>query len=828
MLTDIHVEVLLVFLFNIVYDVASERTVNHAHSDVGGQMDLPCSYEVIVREDTPVGEVIFTFPRKQSDAIGSTTSTSETSIYRNSSLNVQPVFESIRLTDGNKNERFRVESERGDISVLGYLDHDIDSEYVLQILLQSSQNKSHSTCIVKIILEDVEGWPPFYNETCAMPTREQRKGLNIPFSLSLGKSKVTTDFAALTIHPSHFKLDSNNDKCMLTLYKAVPTWSIIKNRIFKATDFKVTIESPVNLEVNPSLYFKKMDFPPHALYDEHWFNRTRLDGTPARPAALLKFDVTNIDTRISPVPVLVTAYVGTQKLVSYDIWIEYIGCPKGKYGILCDKPCMCKNDAECSVFNGACKCKAGWYGPACDIPKPVIEIFPKHQDVEYGIMAFLTCQTRNIPLPETIQEWRNMTSWSFNDGYLVYHSKAIKLGFSNFDRVIGISFLQIDIGITDEWTGRYQCKVTDKYNRVYVASATVSTVCPKNLFGRYCNMSCDCVTGSSISCDRYVGCVCNTGWTGRYCHIDTIQPTFYGCPKEVTKIITGDETKANVTWLAPTVDDNSDNVTILNNYTPGDVFYIGTTIVRYTAVDSANNTAYCRFKVKIINQGKLRWNLVVWSVIACLVFVIPCCVYLGYRYRLQLYLLLKVEVDDFDDGGDKDYDAFVLYSSKDGDFAEDIMKRLERNGKFKLLLHHRDFIAGKPILDNIEDSFDNSRAAILVISPNFLESGTCEHEARIALDNWINRRQKLIPIAKGNIEQGNHSQVIKRIVKFITYIPWPQNGSQKEEDRFWIELENALEKRVQKHSGMNLFRRALASLSRCRGRDYSRVPNHVI
>ncbi|XP_070538387.1 uncharacterized protein [Ptychodera flava] len=615
---------------------------------------------------------------------------------------------------------------------------------------------------------------------------------------------------------------------MLTFWKAVLAWYGIRGQHFPLSDFKVTFESSSGVKVNYSTYFKKSDFPPHAQYDEHWFNTTRVDGTPGRPTALLELDVTNIDTRMSPVLVHLTVYVGTKIIMSYDVWMEYIGCPEGKYGALCDKPCMCQNDAECSVFNGACKCKAGWYGPACDIPKPVIEIFTKHQDVEYGTMSFLTCQTRNIPLPEKLQEWRNMTSWSLNDEYLVYHSKAIKLGFYNLDNFIGTSHLQINVGMTDEWTGRYQCKVTDKYNHVYVASATISTVCPKNFFGRYCNMSCDCVLGSSTSCDRYLGCVCNTGWTGRHCHIDTTQPTIYGCPKEITKIITGDETKVNVTWLEPTVDDNSDNVTILNNYIPGDVFYIGTTIVRYTALDSANNTAYCHFKIKVINQEKLRVSLIVLSVIACLVFIIPLCVYLGYRYRLQLYLLLKVEVDDFDDGGDKDYDAFVLYSSKDGDFAEDIMKRLERNGKYKLLLHHRDFIAGKPIFDNIEDSFDNSRTAILVISPNFLESSTCEHEARIALDNWINRRQKLIPIAKGKIEQTNHPQVIKRIVRFITYIQWPENGSQKEEDRFWIELENAMEKRAQKHSEMNMFRRGLASLSRCRGRDYSRVPNHVI
>ncbi|XP_070538377.1 uncharacterized protein [Ptychodera flava] len=753
---------------------------------------LPCSFEVRIREDTPVGDVIFAF-------------------------------------SSHKNERFTVDSETGDISVQGYFDCDIDPEYILAIVIKNSKDESHTQCSLKVILEDVEGWPLYYNETCEMPTREPRQGLDIPIAFYIGKAKLPPEVFSPRIHYEDFKADSDNDKCKFSVFVPVRMRYTAVDVGFSVSDAEIKVKSSGDLEINTSVYLEKADFPPDALYDNRWFNRTDYGGTRALPHALLKVDFHNINTKNPSMPMHVTLYAAGKKLVSTELWIDYIGCPKGKYGTKCDKLCVCKNDADCSVFNGACKCKQGWYGPSCDIPKPVVEIFPKQLYVEFGTVALLTCKIHNVVLPEENNEWMNRISWSLNNEYLNHHSlNDTKDGFFIDEHTMGMSVLQIHGGVSEKTTGQYECEVTDKYNHVYVASTTVATVCPENVFGRHCNTSCDCVPGSSTSCDRYLGCICNTGWTGRNCHIDLVPPTFDECPEEITKVIRDEDTETDVTWLVPKVRDNSDNVTVQNNYTPGSGFKIGTTEVKYTAFDSANNTDTCQFKVKVMRQKKLHMGLIIGIPIACLVFVIPVCFYLGYRYRLQMYLLLTTDIDDFEDDGDKEYDAFMLYSSKDGDFAEDIMKRLERNGKYKLLLHHRDFIAGKAIFDNIEDSFDNSRSAILVISPKFLESCTCEHEARIALDNWINRRQKLIPIVKGNVEQANHSQVIKRIIKFITYIRWPENGSEEEIETFWTELENALDKNMQKQTRMGLFKKALAALLRCRGKGYTSVPNHVL
>ncbi|KAI8503552.1 Endothelial cell-specific molecule 1 [Branchiostoma belcheri] len=46
------------------------------------------------------------------------------------------------------------------------------------------------------------------------------------------------------------------------------------------------------------------------------------------------------------------------------------GCPEGRYGLYCDKRCVCKNRARCHGFNGACECRPGWRGRACDIRCP--------------------------------------------------------------------------------------------------------------------------------------------------------------------------------------------------------------------------------------------------------------------------------------------------------------------------------------------------------------------------------------------------------------------------------------------------------------------------
>ena len=71
------------------------------------------------------------------------------------------------------------------------------------------------------------------------------------------------------------------------------------------------------------------------------------------------------------------------------------------------------------------------------------------------------------------------------------------------------------------------------------------------------------------------------------------------------------------------------------------------------------------------------------------------------------------------------YDAFVLYSSVDDDrlwVHFKLVQELEKLYGFRLCIHHRDFLAGCDILDNIEQAIRSSRKVLVIMSENFLRS----------------------------------------------------------------------------------------------------------
>ena len=75
---------------------------------------------------------------------------------------------------------------------------------------------------------------------------------------------------------------------------------------------------------------------------------------------------------------------------------------------------------------------------------------------------------------------------------------------------------------------------------------------------------------------------------------------------------------------------------------------------------------------------------------------------------------------------EKLYDAFVSYAHEDSAWVLDsLLTRLEGPsnscGPCKLCLHQRDFVVGKPIIDNIIDSIAASRHTIIVLSNSFVQ-----------------------------------------------------------------------------------------------------------
>jgi hypothetical protein len=82
-----------------------------------------------------------------------------------------------------------------------------------------------------------------------------------------------------------------------------------------------------------------------------------------------------------------------------------------------------------------------------------------------------------------------------------------------------------------------------------------------------------------------------------FCLNDVIPPTFTNCPADIS--ITTALTSAPATWTAPTATDNCTTPSVSSNFSSGQTFPLGTTNVIYTAKDSANNIAQCRFSVTV-------------------------------------------------------------------------------------------------------------------------------------------------------------------------------------------------------------------------------------
>nr|QBP05243.1 toll-like receptor 22b [Boleophthalmus pectinirostris] len=79
------------------------------------------------------------------------------------------------------------------------------------------------------------------------------------------------------------------------------------------------------------------------------------------------------------------------------------------------------------------------------------------------------------------------------------------------------------------------------------------------------------------------------------------------------------------------------------------------------------------------------------------------------------------------------YDAFVSYNSRDEAWVcEELVPRLEQEQGWRLCLHHRDFLPGKPIVENIAEAVYRSRKTICVVSRWYLQSEWCSKELQLA------------------------------------------------------------------------------------------------
>ena len=167
-----------------------------------------------------------------------------------------------------------------------------------------------------------------------------------------------------------------------------------------------------------------------------------------------------------------------------------------------------------------------------------------------------------------------------------------------------------------------------------------------------------------------------------------------------------------------------------------------------------------------------------------------------FRYRwhikYKLFLLHRIYrpfpdiADDFE-MLQLQYHAYVAYNERDEAWVmNDLQPNMEEGPEpLRLCIKSRDFIPGHFLLDSINESIQQSRTeAILVLSPNFVDSEWCYHEMQMAQMRLLDDNlDVLVLVLLNEIPESKMTLSLRQILRSKDYIKWPKDRAGQ--NLFW-------------------------------------------
>lgn len=165
------------------------------------------------------------------------------------------------------------------------------------------------------------------------------------------------------------------------------------------------------------------------------------------------------------------------------------------------------------------------------------------------------------------------------------------------------------------------------------------------------------------------------------------------------------------------------------------------------------------------------------------IVVLALLLYMFLRFRQEITIILFTRFniiipcqtrENYDSV--KKYDAFVSYSSNEEEYVEQLFEDLEKLGdksgpSFKFCMHHRDFVPGRTIFDNVTLSVESSRHTIILLSNHFIKSEFCLYEFQEAFRQSImEKKRHLVIVMMEDIPEERLPRDLRRCVKTFTYI----------------------------------------------------------
>ncbi|XP_062591440.1 toll-like receptor 4 [Saccostrea cucullata] len=150
-------------------------------------------------------------------------------------------------------------------------------------------------------------------------------------------------------------------------------------------------------------------------------------------------------------------------------------------------------------------------------------------------------------------------------------------------------------------------------------------------------------------------------------------------------------------------------------------------------------------------------------------------------------------------GKEYHFDAFVSYAESDRQFVISLVKFLEDQTNLRLCIHHRDFIPGTGIEDNITNAIHNSRQTVCIMTSQFLESYWCMFELNMARMESIYSRNGENVFFLVALEESAMRKLPLSLMDLIeskSYLEFPEGGDEEEVTAFRSNLKSHLSHRT--------------------------------
>ncbi|XP_066287422.1 uncharacterized protein [Branchiostoma lanceolatum] len=436
------------------------------------------------------------------------------------------------IVTGDKNGRFRVTDCV--IRAARPLDYGVEPNYNLTVNVTGSSGNPEQL-YVDVQVQDVEGYPPVYNDTCEMPIRtaNARSGdLNVDIEWAVEGMVVGIGEVSISKHiyyetnTSLFSITkqvnvyTDNDNCLVQF--AWRPWHDDDTTFIKSMwDSKVRcLNCSRATDGAPALQLELLHS--YSGFTPRSSGMCYSGPIPQTDRQLIfagSFTVSstkrNHFTCQLPEDVSVSVMMYGMELI--PLFVEFdgqpVGCPRNRYGLFCDQNCTCENGARCHGLNGACKCQPGWQGAICDIPHSTVVIIATPSDTRQIYISgsvTLHCKVFHLAAERLMWTFPNKTEKWLQEA----HEDRVRIH-----------------NIQSEHNGTYICTVLTENGTVINASYELQAVaCLPGKTGESCEEDCVCSHGGS--CDRWVGCVCPPGWTETMCQTSCPIGTYgQGCSR---------------------------------------------------------------------------------------------------------------------------------------------------------------------------------------------------------------------------------------------------------------------------------------------------------